>query len=58
MLGILVGSVLPHFVVKVFIQYYRPSDIQIAREAEKLGNLREFRGLEIEMNPIFDPLRR
>ena len=52
------GALIPRFVVKLFVQYYRPSDVQIAREAEKFGNFREFGGTEIEMNPIFDPPRR
>ncbi|CAK9163424.1 unnamed protein product [Ilex paraguariensis] len=58
LLGIIVGGMIPHFVVKIFVQYYRPSDVQIAREAEKFGNLGELGGGEIEMNPIFDPPRR
>ncbi|GFY81198.1 aminophospholipid ATPase 1 [Actinidia rufa] len=58
LIGISVGAMIPRFVVKLFVQYYRPSDIQIAREAEKFGNFREFGGAEIEMNPIFDPPRR
>uniref|UniRef100_A0A5B7BT59 Phospholipid-transporting ATPase n=1 Tax=Davidia involucrata TaxID=16924 RepID=A0A5B7BT59_DAVIN len=58
LLGIPVATMIPRFVVKIFIQYYRPSDVQIAREAEKFGNFRELGGAEIEMNPIFDPPRR
>ncbi|XP_052193706.1 phospholipid-transporting ATPase 1 [Diospyros lotus] len=59
LLGIPVAALIPRFVVKIFVQYHRPSDTQIAREAEKFGNLRELGGAEIEMNPIFDhPPRR
>ncbi|KAI3448731.1 hypothetical protein Pfo_005396 [Paulownia fortunei] len=58
LLGITVGALVPHFVVKTFVQYYKPNDIQIAREAEKFGNSRESRDAQIEMNLIFDPPRR
>ncbi|KAK3014423.1 hypothetical protein RJ639_009092 [Escallonia herrerae] len=58
LLGVVVAALIPRFVVKIFAQYYRPCDIQIAREAEKFGNFRELEGAEIEMNPIFDPPRR
>ncbi|CAL5381428.1 unnamed protein product [Camellia sinensis] len=54
LLGIPIGALIPRFVVKFFVQYYRADDIQIAREAEKFGG---FGGAEIEMNPIFDPPR-
>ncbi|KAL0413311.1 UNVERIFIED_CONTAM: Phospholipid-transporting ATPase 1 [Sesamum radiatum] len=54
LLGITVGALLPHFVVKVIMQYSSPSDLQIAREAEKFRNPRELRHAQIEMNPIFD----
>lgn len=53
LLGITVGALVPRFVLKVFVQYYRPNDIQIAREAEKLGNSRDSRDVQIEMHPIF-----
>ncbi|XP_059652856.1 phospholipid-transporting ATPase 1 [Cornus florida] len=58
LLGIPVAAMIPRFVVKALVQYYRPSDVQIAREAEKFGNFRNFEGAEIEMNPIFDAPRR
>ncbi|KAH6755780.1 aminophospholipid ATPase 1 [Perilla frutescens var. hirtella] len=56
LLGITVGALVPRFVVKAFVQYCKPDDVQIAREAEKFGNLRESgqRDAQIEMNPIFD----
>ncbi|KAL2461079.1 Phospholipid-transporting ATPase 1 [Abeliophyllum distichum] len=56
--GITIAALVPRFVVKIFIQYFRPDDIQIARELEKVENSRESRDAEIEMNPIFDPPRR
>ncbi|KAG8391056.1 hypothetical protein BUALT_Bualt01G0148200 [Buddleja alternifolia] len=58
LLGITVGALVPRFVVKVFVQYCIPNDIQIAREAEKRGNSRESQDAQIEMNPIFDPPRQ
>ncbi|CAA2949310.1 phospholipid-transporting ATPase 1 [Olea europaea subsp. europaea] len=58
LLGITIAALVPRFVVKIFIQYFRPDDIQISREAEKVENSRESRDAEIEMNPIFDPPRR
>ncbi|XP_042480417.1 phospholipid-transporting ATPase 1 [Macadamia integrifolia] len=51
----LVAALVPRFVVKVFSQYLSPSDTQIAREAEKFGNTREFMRAEVVMNPIQDP---
>ncbi|XP_058107668.1 phospholipid-transporting ATPase 1 [Magnolia sinica] len=57
LLAILVMAMVPRFVIKVFNQYVRPGDIQIAREAEKFGNSRENSGVEIEMNPIPTPPR-
>ncbi|XP_048231542.1 phospholipid-transporting ATPase 1 isoform X2 [Ricinus communis] len=58
LLAIVVAALLPRFVVKVLHQYFSPCDIQITREAEKVGNRREFGAVEIEMNPILDPPRR
>ncbi|KAF8395542.1 hypothetical protein HHK36_019490 [Tetracentron sinense] len=55
LLAILVAAILPRFVVKVFSQYLRPCDVQIAREAEKFRNQREFVSVGVEMNPILDP---
>lgn len=55
LLGAPVGALIPRFVVKLLVQRYCPNDIQIAREAEKFGTLREeLEGTEIEMNPIID----
>ncbi|KAL2230883.1 phospholipid-transporting ATPase 1 [Sesamum indicum] len=58
LLSITVGALLPHFVVKVIVQYSSPSDLQIAREAEKFRSPRELRHTQIEMNPIFYDRRR
>ncbi|KAL3631688.1 Alanine--tRNA ligase [Castilleja foliolosa] len=58
LVGITIGALVPHFVVKTFVNYCRPNNIQIAREAEKFGNSTESRDAQIEMNPIFDPPRR
>ncbi|KAK0592320.1 hypothetical protein LWI29_017186 [Acer saccharum] len=57
LLAIIVAALIPRFIVKVLYQYYYPCDVQIAREAEKLGRQREFGAVEIEMNPISDPPR-
>ncbi|KAM7267047.1 hypothetical protein ACFE04_009213 [Oxalis oulophora] len=46
LLGIVVGSLAPRFVIKVLSQYYCLSDIQIYKEVEKFGD----DGLELEMN--------
>jgi phospholipid-transporting ATPase len=51
---IIIAALLPRFVVKVLYQYFTPDDIQIAREAEKFGNLRDI-PVEVEMNPIMEP---
>ncbi|KAI3664865.1 hypothetical protein L6452_43474 [Arctium lappa] len=51
LLGIQIAAIVPRFGIKMFIQHCKPSDIQIAREAEKFGNSMESRGAEIEMNP-------
>ncbi|KAK4766163.1 hypothetical protein SAY87_007805 [Trapa incisa] len=58
LLAIIVAALVPRLVVKFFHQYYCPSDIQIAREAEKYGRLRDHGTVEIEMNPILEPPRR
>ncbi|KAI6676688.1 hypothetical protein NL676_037484 [Syzygium grande] len=58
LLIIVVAALIPRFVVKVIHQYYSPCDIQVAREAEKVGNFRELERMEIEMNPISEPQRR
>lgn len=54
LLCIIVGALVPRFIVKVFIQHCKPNDIHIAREAEKFENSRQQRDAQIEMNPIFD----
>lgn len=53
LLGIMVGALVPRFVVKAFIQHCKPSDIHIAREAEKFENSQQL-DAQIEMNTIFD----
>ncbi|PKI76557.1 hypothetical protein CRG98_003016 [Punica granatum] len=58
LLIIVIAALVPHFVVKFIYQYYFPCDIQIAREAEKFGNLRGHGAIEIEMNPILEPHQR
>ncbi|KAD7478446.1 hypothetical protein R6Q59_007886 [Mikania micrantha] len=47
---IIVASLIPRFVLKTVVQHFRPSDIQIAGEAEKFEDLIESRDAEIEMN--------
>ncbi|KAI3813934.1 hypothetical protein L1987_18669 [Smallanthus sonchifolius] len=51
LLGIQIAALFPRFGIKMFIQHCKPSDIQIAREADKFGNSMELTGQEIEMNP-------
>lgn len=58
LLGSIVGSLVPRFIIKILVQIYGASDIQIAREAEKFGNFQELEGREIEMNSLPDPPRR
>lgn len=58
LLAIVITGLIPRFVVKYLYQYYSPCDVQIARESEKLGNLREVGDVQIEMNPILDHPRR
>ncbi|CAH1434838.1 unnamed protein product [Lactuca virosa] len=50
LLGIQIAAIVPRFGIKMFMQHCNPSDIQIAREAEKFGNLIESTNQEIEMN--------
>ncbi|KAI3798567.1 hypothetical protein L1987_33844 [Smallanthus sonchifolius] len=50
LIGIIIASLIPRLVLKTLVQHYRPSDIQIAGEAEKFGDLMESRSAEIEMN--------
>ena len=58
LLAIVVTSLLPRFAIKFLVEYYRPSDVRIAREAEKLGTFRESQPVGVEMNLIQDPPRR
>ena len=58
LLAIVITGLIPRFIVKYLYQYYSPCDVQIAREAEKLGNLREVGDVQIEMNPILNHPRR
>nr|GMD01331.1 phospholipid-transporting ATPase 1 [Ipomoea batatas]GME17546.1 phospholipid-transporting ATPase 1 [Ipomoea batatas] len=51
---IIVAALVPRFIVKVFVQHFTPSDIQIAREEEKFGHRTVSHDAEIEMNPVFD----
>lgn len=51
LLGIQIAALVPRFGIKMVIQHCKPSDIQIAREADKFGNSMELGGQEIEMNP-------
>ena len=50
LIGIVVASLIPRFVVKTLVQHYKPSDVQIAGEAEKFEGIMESRNAEIEMN--------
>uniref|UniRef100_A0A7N0T324 Phospholipid-transporting ATPase n=1 Tax=Kalanchoe fedtschenkoi TaxID=63787 RepID=A0A7N0T324_KALFE len=52
LLGIIIAALLPRFVVKILWQHLNPSDIQIAREGEKFGRLRESESAEIRLNTI------
>ncbi|CAA7033882.1 unnamed protein product [Microthlaspi erraticum] len=58
LLAIVVTALLPRFAIKFLGEYYRPSDVRIAREAEKLGTLGVSQTRGIEMNQIRDPPRR
>nr|KYP55017.1 Phospholipid-transporting ATPase 1 [Cajanus cajan] len=54
LLGIVIAALLPRLVVKFVYQYYFPNDIQICREAEKIGYERVVESGQIEMLPISD----
>ncbi|CAH2074095.1 unnamed protein product [Thlaspi arvense] len=58
LLAIVVTSLLPRFAIKFLGEYYRPSDVRIAREAEKLGTFIGSQSVGTEMNQIRDPPRR
>ncbi|KAL6626374.1 hypothetical protein ACP70R_030100 [Stipagrostis hirtigluma subsp. patula] len=49
LLIITVTAMVPHFVIKAFTEHFRPSDIQIAREMEKFGNINQVNRSEIPM---------
>lgn len=49
LIGIIVAGLVPRFIVKTIMEYFRPSDIQIAREYEKFGN-----STEMEMTNMLD----
>ncbi|GAB4855208.1 hypothetical protein Ancab_023834 [Ancistrocladus abbreviatus] len=50
-----IAAILPRFVVKICSQHFCPSDIQIAREAEKYETWNGWGGREIEMSQISNP---
>ncbi|CAH8391308.1 unnamed protein product [Eruca vesicaria subsp. sativa] len=58
LLAIVVTSLLPRFAIKFLVEYYRPSDVRIAREVEKLRTFSESQTMGTEMNQIQDPARR
>ncbi|XP_027343914.1 phospholipid-transporting ATPase 1-like [Abrus precatorius] len=58
LLGIVIAALLPRLVVKFVHQYYFPNDIQICREAEKVGYERLVESGQIEMLPISNNLPR
>ncbi|KZV47304.1 hypothetical protein F511_07727 [Dorcoceras hygrometricum] len=57
LVGITVGALLPRFIIEIFVQSYKPNDIQIAREAEKVEISREPHDSQMEMNPFFGSTR-
>ncbi|KAM7268507.1 hypothetical protein ACFE04_010673 [Oxalis oulophora] len=53
LLCIIVGSLVPRYVIKLLSQFYCPSDIQIYKEVEKFDDDgRREDGLELEMNEV------
>lgn len=54
LLSITVAAMVPRFMTKVFTEFFWPTDIQIAREAEKYGNLYEAAATEIQMSTLSD----
>ncbi|CAN8298119.1 unnamed protein product [Cochlearia groenlandica] len=52
LLAIVVTALLPRFAIKFLGEYYRPSDVRIAREAEKLGTFIESETMGVEMNQM------
>ncbi|CAM0880948.1 unnamed protein product [Alopecurus aequalis] len=49
LLIIIVAAMVPHFVIKAFMEHFSPSDIQIAREMEKFEVLNQVNRSEIPM---------
>ncbi|CAO2180256.1 unnamed protein product [Urochloa humidicola] len=49
LLIIVVTAMVPHFVIKAFTEHFRPRDIQIAREMEKLRNVNQVSRSEVPM---------
>ncbi|CAO2162165.1 unnamed protein product [Urochloa humidicola] len=49
LLIIVVTAMVPHFVIKAFTEHFRPSDIQIAREMEKVRNVNQVSRSEVPM---------
>ncbi|XP_020520769.1 phospholipid-transporting ATPase 1 isoform X2 [Amborella trichopoda] len=59
LLFIVVTALIPRFVVKMFKQHLKPSDIQIGREAEKFRNpSNQPSQVTVELQPVVDPVRR
>jgi phospholipid-transporting ATPase len=52
LLIIVFTAMVPHFVIKAFTEHFRPSDIQIAREMEKIGNVNQVDHTEIPMRGL------
>lgn len=50
LLGIVIVAMIPRFATKAFIEYFSPSDIQIARELEKFGRINDAVVPEIPMS--------
>lgn len=49
LLIIVVTAMVPHFVIKAFTEHFRPSDIQIAREIEKVTSVNQVNRAEVPM---------
>ncbi|VFQ82126.1 unnamed protein product [Cuscuta campestris] len=56
--SIIVAALIPRFMLKAFVQYLFPSDIQIAREKEKFGDRTQSQEAEMEMNTVVDSPQR
>ncbi|XP_072996972.1 phospholipid-transporting ATPase 1 [Typha latifolia] len=55
LLSIMVVGMIPHFATKAFTEYVMPSDIQIARELEKFGNVNGTTPTNIPMRTFSQP---